>query len=159
MRTGLCVVGAVLFFAALPGRADDKHEHILQNLSDVKWVDAPPFLPPGAKIAVVHGNPAEKGPFAIRAKFPAGYKIPAHFHPTDEHVVVVSGALYMGTGDKLDPKGGTALKAGGFALMPAKKNHYAYTTTEETVILVYGTGPVEFTYVNPADDPRKVEKK
>jgi hypothetical protein len=50
------------------------------------------------------------------------------------------------------------LKPGGFALVPAKKNHYAYTK-EATTILVYGTGPVEFIYVNPADDPRKTEKK
>ena len=124
MRTCLGVVGTVLLVTSLPGHAaaPDEHEHILQNLSDVKWVDAPPFLPPGAKMAILHGNPGEKAPFGIRAKLPAGYKIPAHSHPTDEHVVVVSGTLYMGTGDKLDPKGGTPLKAGGFALMPAKKN-------------------------------------
>jgi quercetin dioxygenase-like cupin family protein len=135
-----------------------QHDHVLQNEQDVKWVDAPKFLPAGAKIAVVEGNPAEKGPFTIRVKFPANYKIPAHSHPTDEHVVVLSGALYMGMGDKLDMEKSEALKVGGFGLMPAKKNHYAYTK-DATTILIFGTGPVEFNYVNPDDDPRKTEKK
>jgi hypothetical protein len=38
--------------------------------------------------------------------------------------------------------------------MPANMNHFAYTTTKETTIVLYGQGPVEFKYVNPADDPR-----
>jgi hypothetical protein len=33
-------------------------------------------------------------------------------------------------------------------------NHYAFTGTQETTILLYGIGPVEFKYVNPQDDPR-----
>jgi quercetin dioxygenase-like cupin family protein len=135
-----------------------QHDHVLQNEQDVKWGDAPKFLPPGAKLAVLEGNPAEKGPFTIRVKMPANYKIPAHSHPSDEHVVVLSGALYMGMGDKLDMEKSTALKVGGFGLMPAKKNHYAFTK-DATTLLVYGTGPVDFTYVNPDDDPRKAEKK
>ncbi len=135
-----------------------QHDHILQNEPEVKWENPPPFLPPGAKIAVLEGKPSDKGPFTIRALMPANYKIPAHSHPTDEHVVVLSGTLYMGMGDKLDPAAGKPLKAGGFALMPAKKNHYAYTK-EQTSIVVYGMGPVEFNYVNPADDPRNAGKK
>jgi len=45
------------------------------------------------------------------------------------------------------------LAAGGYAMVPANMNHFAYTAAESTIIL-YGTGPVEFKYVNPADDPR-----
>jgi hypothetical protein len=36
-------------------------------------------------------------------------------------------------------------------------NHFAYTTTSETTIVLYGQGPVEFKYVNPADDPRNAK--
>jgi hypothetical protein len=46
------------------------------------------------------------------------------------------------------------LSPGGFALMPANMNHFAYTSERETTIVLYGQGPVEFKYVNPADDPR-----
>jgi quercetin dioxygenase-like cupin family protein len=94
-------------------------------------------------------------PYAVRLKFPANYAIPAHSHPTDENVVVTSGAITFGMGDKLSKSaaGNKALGVGGYALMPAKMNHFAYTTTETTIVL-YGQGPVEFNYVNPADDPR-----
>jgi quercetin dioxygenase-like cupin family protein len=102
-----------------------------------------------------------QGAYTIRLKFPAKYAIPAHSHPTDENVVVVSGSLTFGMGDKLATGAGTnkTLSPGGFALMPANMNHYAFTTAMgETTIVLYGQGPVEFKYVNPADDPRNKMK-
>jgi hypothetical protein len=61
-------------------------------------------------------------------------------------------------GDKLSKDAGnTTLGPGGFALMPANMNHFAYTTSSETTIVLYGQGPVEFKYVNPADDPRNAK--
>ena len=127
--------------------------HVMENLSAAKWGPAPPLLPPGAQIAVLAGDPTKAGPYAVRLKFPANYDIPAHSHPTDENVLVVSGELFAGIGSKLDRKAGLRLSVGGFSLMPANANHFAYTEAE-TTILLYGRGPVEFTYVNPADDPR-----
>jgi len=41
--------------------------------------------------------------------------------------------------------------------MPAGMNHYAYAKTAASVIL-YAQGPIEFKYVNPADDPRNQKK-
>jgi quercetin dioxygenase-like cupin family protein len=130
--------------------------HVIQNQSEATWGQAPPLLPPGAQIAVLSGDPTKAVPYAIRLKFPANYAIPAHSHPTDEHVIVTSGALAFGMGDKLakDAKGNKTLTPGGFALMPANMNHFAYTAQETTIVL-YGQGPVEFKYVNPSDDPRK----
>ena len=43
---------------------------------------------------------------------------------------------------------------GGFALMSANMNHFAHTSAQETAIVLYGQGMVEFKYVSPADDPR-----
>jgi quercetin dioxygenase-like cupin family protein len=131
--------------------------HVIQTPGEVQWGPAPPMLPPGAQIAVLAGDPGKPAPYTVRLKFPANYAIPAHSHPTDEHVVVVSGALTFGMGDKLT-KGTTnrTLGVGGFALMPANMNHFAYTTADATIVL-YGQGPVEFKYVNPADDPRNAK--
>jgi quercetin dioxygenase-like cupin family protein len=113
------------------------------------------MLPSGAQIAVLSGDPTKAVPYSVRLKFPANYAVPAHSHPTDENVVVVSGALTFGMGDKLTKGAGAnkTLPAGGYALAPANVNHFAYTTSETTIVL-YGQGPVEFKYVNPADDPR-----
>ena len=38
----------------------------------------------------------------MRFKTPAGYKIPAHQHPTAETVTGISGDFRFGMGDKLD---------------------------------------------------------
>ena len=75
------------------------------------------MLPAGAQIAVLAATRARRS-YTVRLKFPANYDIPAHSHPTDENVVVVSGALFTGTGTKLDKKAGPGLGVGGFALMP-----------------------------------------
>jgi quercetin dioxygenase-like cupin family protein len=130
--------------------------HVIQAQKEAHWGQAPPMLPAGAQIAVLAGNPMGKGPYTIRLKFPAHYAIPAHSHPTDENVVVVSGALTFGMGEALvqDAAANKTLGAGGFALMPANMNHFAYTGAQETTIVLYGQGPVEFKYVNSADDPR-----
>jgi mannose-6-phosphate isomerase-like protein (cupin superfamily) len=152
------VIGAL--FCDFSGVASAQSDsHVIASVQDARWSSAPPVLPAGAEIAVLAGNPMQAVPYTIRLKFPAGYAIPAHSHPTDENVVVVSGALTFGMGDKLirDDTKNKTLTAGGFALMPAGMNHYAFTTTQETTIVLYGQGPVEFKYVNPADDPRHAD--
>ncbi|MEO5573536.1 MAG: cupin domain-containing protein, partial [Gammaproteobacteria bacterium] len=93
-------------------------------------------------------------PITFRLKFPADYKLPAHWHPGIEHVTVISGTFNMGTGDKLDPSKTKPLSAGSVAIMQPKTTHFAWTK-EETIVQVHGVGPWAINYVNPADDPRK----
>ena len=50
--------------------------HVLVPADKVQWGPAPPILPAGAQIAVLEGNPAEKGPIMMRLRFPANYNIP-----------------------------------------------------------------------------------
>ena len=85
------------------------------------------MLPPGAQIAVLAGDPTKAVPYTVRLKFPANYDIPAHSHPTDENVAVVSGELFMGMGNKLDRKAGHGPRRRRIRLMPANANHFAYT--------------------------------
>jgi quercetin dioxygenase-like cupin family protein len=165
MRTLFSVITATVLLCSGSCAAihAQSQSHVIQTPDDAQWGPAPPMLPAGAQIAVLAGDPTKPVPYTIRLKFPANYDIPAHSHPTDEHVVVVSGALTFGMGDKLIRGAATnkTLSTGGFALMPANMNHFAYTSVEETMIILYGQGPVEFKYVNPADDPRNTrgEKK
>jgi quercetin dioxygenase-like cupin family protein len=154
-KLALHVISSVTGFAllvAFTGLALGGAPEAVLSSKDVKWSAAPPVFPKGAMMAVMAGDPGASGPVAVRLKLPAGYKIPAHWHPTDEHVTVLSGVLYLGMGDKLDPKQGQAFTAGGYAVAPAHMNHYAWTKTGATV-QVNLTGPFALTYVNPADDP------
>ena len=84
-------------------------QHVVLTPGDLKWMDAPPGLPPGAKMAVLEGDPNKKGPFTVRLQAPAGYKVPPHTHPTTEHVTVISGTFNIGTGDKFDDAAGKEL--------------------------------------------------
>ena len=131
-----------------------KATHTVLSQSELKWGDAPPIFPPGAKMAVLQGDPGKPGVYTVRLKAGDGYKIPAHWHPTTENVTVISGTFNIGAGDKLDESKGTALGPGGFASLPAKMHHYAWFKGE-TEVQVHGMGPFQLTYVDPKDDPTK----
>jgi len=144
--------------AAIASLAFGGEPQTVMSSKDVKWAPAPPVLPKGAMMAVLAGDPAATGPVVLRLKLPAGYKIPAHWHPTDEYVTVLSGTFFIGMGDKLDPTKGHAFTAEGFAVAPAHMNHFAWTKTGATV-QVNLMGPFAMTYVNPADDPSGAKAK
>ena len=127
------------------------------NSGDIKWGDPPPVMPKGAKIAVIAGDPFKPGPFVVRLKMPAGYKIAPHWHTQAENLTVISGGFYFGSGDTLDKANEHRLTAGGFHYLPALAHHYAYTRTP-TVVQIHGAGPFDITYVNPKDDPSKPAK-
>lgn len=135
---------------AEPAPAPAAHFHA----RELKWQDGPPSLPPGAKIAILEGDPTKPGPFTFRVKLPSGYRIPPHFHPVIEHVTVVSGAFSIGQGERWDDSKLVRLSAGDFMHMPPGTRHFA-TATGETEIQLHSTGPWGITYVNPADDPRR----
>jgi quercetin dioxygenase-like cupin family protein len=122
----------------------------------VKWGPGPPSLPAGAELAVLSGDPSKAGSFTMRVKFPAGFKVPPHWHPTDENVVVISGTMLLGEGDKFDEAAAHELPAGSFMVMPKQMRHFAMAK-EESIVQIYGTGPFAVNYVNAADDPRKAK--
>lgn len=127
--------------------------HNMVTPAQIVWGAGPPGLPPGVKTAVISGDPGQPGPFTLRARMPAGYRIGPHWHPTDEHVTVLSGTVAMGMGETFDEKALMDLPPGGFAGMAPNTRHFLRAKTA-AVIQVHGTGPFAVTYVNPADDPR-----
>jgi quercetin dioxygenase-like cupin family protein len=150
-RMSFLAIGLLALSASAALAADD---HVAVSPDQLKWMPAPPVFPKGAQIAIVSGDPSKEGPYVVRLKAPAGYKVPPHTHPSDENITVISGTFNVGMGDKFDEKKGTAIKAGGFAKAPKGMQHYAWFS-EETVIQNHGVGPSDIVYVNPADDPRK----
>ena len=161
----LALLAATALYVAQAGEEKNKShpdkgemKHVVVTPDELKWGPAPAGLPPGAKIAVVVGDPKKAGvPYVLRAKFPDGYKVMPHWHPVDENVTVLKGTFLMGTGEKFDAKTAMELPPGGFSHMPKGTKHFAMAKGE-TVIQVHGIGPFEITYVNPEDDPRKKEK-
>jgi hypothetical protein len=129
-------------------------DHVMVRPDAIKWGPAPAALPPGSQMAVLTGDPGKKGvPFVIRAKLPDGYKVPPHWHPSDENVTVLKGTLMIGRGEKFDAAKMEDLPVGSFMRMPKGMRHFAMAKGK-TMIQVHGIGPFEINYVNLADDPR-----
>ncbi|EDQ05742.1 hypothetical protein DSM14862_02726 [Sulfitobacter indolifex] len=139
--------------AFMPPASAQEHHHTVVIPDEVEFQQGPPSLPEGAQIAVLYGNPAEEGPFALRLKFPAGYTIPPHTHPKDEIVTVISGKLGLTAGDILDRSAAPLLAAGSLVVLPSGMAHFAWVE-EETIIQLNSIGPLKITYLQDADDPR-----
>jgi quercetin dioxygenase-like cupin family protein len=116
----------------------------------VLWAPAPDVLPPGAQIAVLEGNPGAAAEFTLRLKFPNGYKIPPHTHPTTENVTVLSGTFLAGMGQTFYESDLQSFQQNDFVTIPANHPHYAMARGE-TVVQVHGVGPFTLTYVNAAN--------
>jgi hypothetical protein len=161
MKRILVVVALLPLLAAPVDRGKDKtgqpsdKDHVMVQPDMVKWGPAPPSLPPGAQMAVLLGDPKKSGSaYVFRAKLPDGYKVPPHWHPSDENVTVLKGTLLIGKGEKFDADATDALPAGSFMRMPKTMRHFAMAKGE-TILQLHGVGPFEINYVNPTDDPRK----
>lgn len=131
--------------------------HVMMPPGELKWGDPPPSLPPGAKMAVVSGDPTQAQPFVVRAQVPAGYKVAPHWHPGTENLTVLAGTVALGMGEQFDESTMTQLATGGYASLPAEMRHSFMSKTAAT-IQIHGMGPFVVNYVNPADDPSKQQK-
>ena len=158
MKIALPTLIAVVAVAGVPftAPADTMEAHTIVPPQEIKWAPAPDVLPPGAKAAVLFGNPDKEGLFVLRLKFPKGYRVPPHTHPVDEVLTVISGTfgLGMGTGIYADQSKARPFPAGSFHALPPGTAHYV-SIDEETIVQISTNGPWGLTYINPMDDPRQ----
>jgi quercetin dioxygenase-like cupin family protein len=150
------VIGGLLSVAGLTFAAQvTSHESHVLTPDTIPWGPAPPFVAPGAQLAVVEGNPAaSSGDYTVRVKMPDGYRIAPHWHPLRENVTVISGTFKVGMGDFFETNKMTALPAGSFAFLDPDMHHYAMASGE-VVVQIHGMAPLQFNYVNPLDDPSR----
>jgi quercetin dioxygenase-like cupin family protein len=120
--------------------------------SDFQWGPAPAVFPAGAEMAVLDGNPGAAEPFTVRLRFPSGYKIAPHTHPTDEHVTVIQGVFAVGMGKSFEAASMKRLPAGAYVTAPENMAHFA-EAHGTTIVQVHAMGPFALTYVDPADNP------
>jgi hypothetical protein len=147
----LCFAGRLVTIAAHPS-AHDKNTFTPEA---IPWGPPPPFIAPGAQLAVIEGNPAAStGDYTIRLKMPDGYRIAPHWHPLRENVTVISGTFKVGMGDTFDKDKMGSFPAGSFAYLDPDMHHYGMASGE-VIVQVHGSAPLQFNYVNPADDPSK----
>jgi len=121
--------------------------------SEMKWGAQGGLAMPGMEQLKLVGDPAKPGPYTLRLKFPAGYKLAPHTHPDSREVTILTGTWYTGYGETFDPAKLKALPAGSFYTEPANVPHFV-EVREPVVIQVSGTGPSGRKFVNPADAPK-----
>jgi quercetin dioxygenase-like cupin family protein len=160
IATTASAVAAFAFAGSVLAQDDSKIDRMgVDNMQVFKsetlaWKDEP-ILPKGAKSALLVGDPNKPGVFIARLKLPPNYKIPPHTHPFAEVVIVLSGKLGNGMGEKFDAQTGELLNAGASFSLPANHAHYVWTTDEETIVELIATGPWGITYTDPKQDPRQ----
>ena len=161
MRIHFAIVLTLLAVAGARGFAQEPTTETgaprIYSPDAIQWKPGPPSLPKGAMLAVLEGDPGKEGPFVFRVKLPDGYRVPPHMHPKTERVTVISGAFFIGEGDKFDAKKGHPMSAGTFGYWPAGMKHFVWTEGE-TILQFHGIGPWSIQYLNPADDPRNGKK-
>jgi quercetin dioxygenase-like cupin family protein len=145
MRCSIPVAALVLSLS--PALA--QHAHTMVNASEVQWKEGPASLP-GTQISVLYGDMSKEGMFVARLKFPANYKVPAHTHPVDEIVTVISGEFRLGMGKEYNEAQLKPYTAGGLVAMPPGTEHFVQTK-QETVVQISTRGPWGLKYVNPND--------
>ena len=127
-----------------------KAKAVTLSAADLQWGPAPAAFPPGAQVAVLHGDPFKKGIFALRFRMPDGYRIATHWHTQDEQLTILTGTFLLAMGD--GDKDVHALEAGSYHFLPGKMHHSA-TARGDVILELHGMGPFDIHYVNPADDP------
>jgi hypothetical protein len=102
----------------------------------------------GAQNAVVVGDPAKPGFYAVYTKWTKGNHFSRpHFHPNDRYIVVLQGTWWVGSGPKFDPATTTPMPAGSFVTHFGKQVHWDGAKDEDAVLLIMGEGPATSTLV------------
>jgi len=147
------VLGLALFIVSI--LAQHEANQTIFTPEQIQYGPAPAFLPRGAQLAVLEGNPmASTGDFTVRLKMPNGYRIPPHWHPNRENATVISGTFKVGMGDTFDESRMTTLPAGSFGYLDPSMHHYVMASGE-VVVQVHGMSPLQVNYISPNDDPNK----
>ena len=151
----LAVLGCGSVSSAVRSSARDAF--FVVRSADVRWSTCPADSAGCAPSFVLQGDPEKTGPFTIRVKTPAGWRVAPHYHAQAECVTVLGGGpFFIGTGDAVDDGQRTQqVGPGDFYCMPGGVHHFAWASGE-TVLQVQGTGPDERTFVrHPGELPTK----
>jgi hypothetical protein len=97
------------------------------------WHSGLAGLPGGSTFAVISGDPARVGRFMIRVELPSGYQLPSYRRPRDENIVVLAGAIEIGT---------RTLPSGSFVRLRADEWR-SLSTQSGATLQIFGDGPFE----------------
>jgi hypothetical protein len=130
----LIAAGLALAASAAPAVELDPKIVAYKLPDQIAWVDNPRA---GNRAAVLQGDPAKPGPYAMLLTWLPGHMSRPHFHPNHRFFIVVSGTWWVGSGPKFDPEATVPIPAGSHVFDGAKG--------VPATILVWGEGPATST--------------
>jgi quercetin dioxygenase-like cupin family protein len=142
-RRAVAIAGALLTVVAVVAAQQQSLKRVLAQPTELTFVK----MENGTLQATVVGDMSRPGPYAARTKLPAGLRIPPHFHPEARIVLVMSGTLYVGYGDRFDEARLTALPAGSVFTEPEKEPHFTWARDGDVLLHVTGVGPTGTTWI------------
>ena len=121
----------------------------VQTTTQPDGVIIAPLKPMTTDAEPVYGDPNQPGKaFVLRIRELPGTMIPPHSHPIDEHLTVLQGEVYLGTGEEFDRGKLVKLGPGGYAFFP-KGTMIWGEVPEGAVVQVHGIGPFELHWKHP----------
>ena len=135
----LIYLALALVTVGFSASADTTNTAVLKLPQDIEF-KGPLTGPP--QVVHLYGDPIKPGAFFVsRVKFSAGWKDPPHWHPDEVRtVVVLSGTLYFGSGDKWDESKLKPYPAGTFYSEAPKAPHFTWAKDGEVIIQISGIG-------------------
>lgn len=113
---------------------------------EIKWKPCPPNLPKDCEMFVLEGHPKKPDMFTVRFRLGKSFVMPAHTHPKDERVTLLSGKAAVGFG--VDATLETAQKFGpGDYYINKRDAVHIVWALEPTVMQITGIGPWEAHFV------------
>lgn len=154
---GVAIVQAQDNVSSVKSAAQSPGHSTLVEPGQIKWADNP-YLPKGAKRALIMGDPKKPGTVVYIQKYPANYVIPPHTHTEDEAVTVLSGDYHIGMGKTFSRRHSRQLRPGGYHFNSGGEPHFSWSKGG-ALVEIASNGPSDIKYVNPKDDPRNQRQK
>ncbi len=117
------------------------------NEEDIVYTHAKKPFPP-VMMAILEGNPLNKGIYTFRIKVQKETKVPLHVHLKDERVSVLKGEICIG----FNAQSSTCIKEGGYYVNPKNVVHYLFTKENQTILQVTGEGPWQMNLIKGKND-------
>jgi quercetin dioxygenase-like cupin family protein len=144
IRIGLVVL--VISGSAVSAHAQGAGDSLAVMPQDIVW--KAPAVSPGPETSVTFGDPTKAGPYVLRVKFPAGFKLMPHFHPDEWRTgIVLSGNYYFGLGEQWDESKLKPYPPGTFFSEPKGAPHFVWAKDGEVIIQLTAMGPTGITRI------------
>jgi len=147
LASGLLLAGAVALASPVRGEGIAPVRLTPEEIR----LSADTSRPGSMEMAILAGDMGKPGLYAARIRIPGKLRIPPHVHPEDRVVVVLSGTLHIGFGERFEAAQMKALPPGSFFVEPAGKPHFAWVQDEDVIVQVSGIGPSGTVYLGAGE--------